>query len=231
MLAAESARVAVRVSEALTAVVEDHLVSAAAYGSAATGDVLAGCSEFDLLVVLKTPLRVGDPLALQDRAGSWDLGPFSCLQPTFLATDEMRPYLVPGGFELLTGSSLPVGWLHDAGSLAKSGAAVLNEAPDLLRRDAADWALAGPAQYERRARLHLTRVKPVLRALAARDANDVVGIWQEDWERLAVRVGRIDPALEAAVGELRRAASRRDHRQVAVSAPQILKHALCGGGG
>jgi hypothetical protein len=199
-----------------------RLHSVIAYGSCVTGDVLPGYSDFDCLIVAGGPVTLADVLDLQQALGAADPEPFSYYQPTFVRGALRRASLVPGSFAALTGGEPPAAWVCRPGDLAASGERWLADLPAILAGDAADWSLATASQIARRARLHLTRVKPTLRALLTRAGADPARAWTATWADLEHRITALDGDLGGLVSALLRRA--RDHQddELAVTALRLL---------
>jgi Nucleotidyltransferase domain len=202
-----------------------RLVSVVAYGSSVTGDVLPGYSDFDCLIALTAPVPLADLLALQARLGPAEVTPFSYLQPTFVVVGQApRPVLVPGSFAVLGGLEPSPAWVCGPADLVASGERWLAGLPAVTATDAADWSLATPAHYGRRARLHLTRIKPTVRALLTRSGAEPVPTWAASWDRLAGDLTSVHAEAGGLLGAVLGAARGRSDRDVALSALEFLNH-------
>lgn len=196
-------------ASALRAVLGERLEGAVVYGSAVTGDFIPGFSDVDLAVFAHGALRLDDTRALQEQAdalaalagGRLQLGHWVDVD-----RDAPRPLFVPGAFMALCGPDLQPGWMHSEESLRAAGQAWLAELPGLVRRDAADWAVASGAARRRMVRLLATRLKPAIRAALTEQGHPVLSVWASPWNALAefwsTRDGMGARALRDVLGRL-----------------------------
>jgi len=190
-----------QVAEALASAFGERLELLAVHGSEVTGDAFPGFSDLDLVAVLRggrldleAALKCADGLAL-------DLGPASYLQVDWVDAGTPRPSLVTSSFRLLIGDAVPEALFHTAFTLRLSGAAWLEQLPDLIQRDTEDWAIA-VGRRSRQLRLIVTRAKPTVRAWLTTLGEDPVATYAAPWGRLANAVRRHDPGIAGLVLEL-----------------------------
>jgi hypothetical protein len=189
-----------RVTDALVDVFGDRLEFLAAHGSDVAGDAFPGFSDLDVVAVLGGGLDLEAALKCADRLHV-DLSPASYLQVAWVDADEPTPSLVPGSFRVLIGEQPPPGLLHTPFTLRMSGAAWLEQLPELIRRDTGYWAVA-VGRRSQQLRLLVTRVKPTLRAWLTTLGEDPIATYAAPWGRLANAVRRHDPGIAGLVLEL-----------------------------
>ena len=192
------------------------------YGSSASGDLLPGYSDLDVLIALNEPITLADTLALQHAVEAIALEPYSYCQPTFVLGEPVRPLLSPGTFQVLTGAISQERWVCRADDLRARSEAWLDDLPRLVTSDAGDWAMTTRALLRRQARLHLTRVKPSLRALLVRAGCEPVRAWAGTWQQIATWLTPVDEALADQVDRLLQEARARRDRPVAEMALRVL---------
>jgi hypothetical protein len=211
------------VAEALSGVFGERLQLLAVHGSQVAGDAFPSFSDLDLVALLggaglelETALKCAEGLAV-------DLGSTPYLQVDWIHADAPRPSLVPSSFRVLLGSEPPTELLHTAFTLRMSGAAWLEQLPDLIRRDTEDWAIAA-GRRQRQLRLIVTRVKPTVRAWLTTLGEDPVATYAAPWGRLANAVRRHDPGIAGLVLELVDGlrAEPRDELAVGATALHVL---------
>ena len=211
-----------RLAEATRGVLERRLASVVVYGSAADGDILAGYSDFDCLLAVRAPVTLGDALAIETTMGGADIAPFTYYQPTFVATDSARGLLVPNAFVVISGDEPDPAWVLTDEDMRASADKWLQQLPVLLAKDAVDWSMTTPSTRPRRARLHLTRVKPSLRALLVREGYDPSSAWAATWSDLLDGLATMDVRAVDRVTLLLAAASRHDDRTIAIACLKLL---------
>ena len=214
--------IAPALASAVSEVLGSRLAGLVVYGSAVTGDILPGYSDFDFLVAVIRPVTLDDALALEAATGHLDIAPFTYLQPTFTGRDAGDAVLVPGGFAVIVGEEPRSRLILHAEQLRSGGEEWLARLPVLLARDAADWSFTTSASRARQARLHLTRVKPSLRALLVRHGCDPRHAWTTTWAEIEERLAAVDPAGAGLLADVLASARARDDRAVAVSALRLL---------
>ncbi len=187
-------------TDALAGVFGERLELLAVHGSEVVGDAFPGFSDLDLVAVLRGGLGLEDALQCAHGLGV-DLGPASYLQVAWIDAVAPTPSLVPGSFRILIGDDPPDGLLHSAFTLRMSGAAWLEQLPELIRRDTEDWAVS-VGRRSRQLRLIVTRVKPTVRAWLTTLGEDPVPTYAAPWGRLANAVRRHDPGIAGLVLEL-----------------------------
>ena len=192
------------------------------YGSSVTGDLLPGYSDLDVLIGLNEPITLADTLALQHAIEVIALEPFGYCQPTFVLGDPARPLLTPGAFQVLSGAISQERWVCGADDLRSRGEAWLVDLSRLVASDAGDWAMTTRARLRRQARLHLTRVKPSLRALLVRAGCEPVRAWAGTWQQIATWLRPVDHTLGDQVDRLLAEARARRDRPVAETALRVL---------
>jgi hypothetical protein len=102
---------------------------------------------------------------------------------------------------LLIGETVHDELLHTGFTLRMSGAAWLEQLPDLIQRDTEDWAIA-VGRRSRQLRLIVTRAKPTVRAWLTTLGEDPVATYAAPWGRLANAVRRHDPGIAGLLLEL-----------------------------
>jgi predicted nucleotidyltransferase len=209
--------VSARVGDAIVAILRDvfaeRLQLVAIHGSAATGDLLAGLSDFDIAVVVKDGVTVDDTIEIHRKVEGLDIGPFSYLQPAFFEASRLTALLIPGAFAVLLGTEPPPGLLQTDEDLRNNGEAWLVKLPTLVRSDGQAWALATGDTTKRMARLLVTRLKPALRGLMVRNGVVPAKAWSASWAAIAASVHASDPELGRRVRRLLDAAADdSDHR-------------------
>jgi len=190
-----------QVAEALEGIFGERLELLAVHGSEVTGDAFPGFSDLDLVAMLRgggldleTAVKCADGLAV-------DLGSAPYMQVDWIDADAPRPSLVPRSFRLVRGDEPPPELLHTAFTLRMSGAAWLEQLPELIRRDTEDWAIAvGRRPWQ--LRLIVTRVKPTVRAWLTTLGEDPLATYAAPWGQLANAVRRHDPGIAGLVLEL-----------------------------
>jgi hypothetical protein len=189
-----------RVAEALSPVFGARLEFLAIHGSDVVGDAIPGFSDLDLVAMVRGGLDLEASLKCAD-ALEVDLGPASYLQVAWVDAEAPTPSLVPGSFRVLLGDQPPSGLLHTPVTLRMSGAAWLEQLPELIRGDSGSWAVA-VGRRSRQLRVLVTRVKPTLRAWLTTLGEDPVATYAAPWGRLANAVRRHDPGIAGLVLEL-----------------------------
>ncbi|MGH2599167.1 MAG: hypothetical protein ACRDJ9_07245 [Dehalococcoidia bacterium] len=182
-------------------VLGSRLAALVAYGSAVTGDFIAGFSDFDFVAFVASGLEIADCLELQRRLASVDPYPFAYLQmhePVDLSDEAgRRPILTPGSFRAVYGAVSDERFLHDENSLRAAGRAWLADLPRLIRQDTRDWAVAVGGARTRLLRLLMTRLKPALRGLLVEQGEPVLQTWAAPYAALAERWALIAPEYGA----------------------------------
>ena len=189
-----------RVADTLAGIFGERLELLAVHGSAVAGDAFPGFSDLDLVATLRGGLGLEAALKCAERL-EIDLGSTPYIQVDWVDADAPRPSLVPSSFRLLLGDDAPPELLHTAFTLRLSGAAWLEQLPDLIRRDTEDWAIA-VGRRSRQLRLLVTRVKPTVRAWLTTLGEDPIATYAAPWGRLANAVRRHDPGIAGLVLEL-----------------------------
>lgn len=189
-------------SNVLQSVLQEDLVSVVLFGSAVTGDFFPGISDLDILVTTATGLTVADCVRLQRAAEVVDMQPFRSIQAIYFRATDPTPSLVPGGFEVLTGPSLPDGFVKTELDLRESGQHWLQGHHERYEKDLYDWSMAGGEKLPRIGRLLVTRVKPTIRALLAQQELSAVPIWLATWDELAIAAQNLDEHLKRCIGKL-----------------------------
>jgi hypothetical protein len=190
-----------RVAEALVGIFGERLELLAVHGSEVAGDAFPGFSDLDLVAMLgggglglEAALTCAERLAV-------DLGSTPYMQVDWIDADAPRPSLVPSSFRVLLGDGPPTELLHTAFTLRMSGAAWLEQLPDLIQRDTEDWAIS-VGRRPRQLRLLVTRVKPTVRAWLTTLGEDPLATYSAPWGRLANAVRRHDPGIAGLILEL-----------------------------
>jgi hypothetical protein len=211
-----------RVEEALAGVFGERLAFLAVHGSAVTGDAFSGFSDLDLVAMLNGGLDLEAAVKCAE-ALAVDLGPAPYMQVDWIDAARPRPSLVPTSFRVLRGDGPPDELLHTGFTLRMSGAAWLEQLPDLIARDTEGWAIA-VGRRERQLRLIVTHVKPTVRAWLTTLGEDPLATYASPWGRLANAVRRHDPGIAGMVLELVDGlrAERRDELSLGSAALHIL---------
>ncbi len=221
-LPAVSRPIAERLAQAAGDVLGPRLGAIAVYGSAVDGEILAGYSDFDCLVTVNAPVTLADALALEEVIGQADIAPFTYYQPTFVVATSPRALLVPSAYAVLPGDELGPDWILSDDDLRTSGDEWLRRLSALLAKDAVDWSMTTPASRSRRARLHLTRVKPSLRALLVREGHEPTPTWTATWSDLRDGLAAVDVLAADRLNHLLGAVRSNDDRTVAVASLELL---------
>ncbi|MDQ3640962.1 MAG: hypothetical protein M3450_05710 [Actinomycetota bacterium] len=216
-----AAPIALALSRAASDVLGPRLLSFVAYGSAVTGDILPGYSDFDVAMAVRGLITLHDALSLEAVTGELDIAPFNYCQPKFLDVTAADAVLVPKTFVVVVGHDPPPAWIFSAPQLRTSGEQWLAGLPAVLAHDAADWSFTTSASRPRQARLHLTRVKPSLRALLVHHGCDPVTTWSATWAQLGKRLAEVDAQAAGQLGDLLASSQARDDRAVAVAALRL----------
>lgn len=185
----------------LSDVLGDRLETVVVYGSGATGDILDGYSDLDVLVLTNAAVDSDDAMRLHDLVRDLDFSGFAYVQPSFARADEASPLLVEGSFQVIFGAAPPPTAFQTETDLRTNGEQWLNELPGLVRRDLADWSLAA-IDVHRRARLAITRLKPAVRAVLVRHGAPPVETWAASWDDLVAGLADIDGELARQVGDV-----------------------------
>ena len=189
-----------RLAEALARTFGERLELLAIHGSDVVGDAIPGFSDLDLVAMVRGGLDLEDSLKCADGL-KVDLGPASYLQVEWVDADAPTPSLVPGSFRILIGGDPPPDLMHTRFTLRMSGAAWLEQLPEIIRRDTGYWAVA-VGRRSPQLRVIVTRVKPSLRAWLTTLGEDPIATYAAPWGRLANAVRRHDPGIAGLVLEL-----------------------------
>ncbi len=217
-----AAPIAAALAGAASEVLGSRLVSLVAYGSAVSGDILPRYSDFDFAVAVSGPVTLDDALALERATGQLDIAPFTYCQPRLVGRSATNAVFVPSTFAVILGEAPPAAWIFDGGQLRTSGEEWLAGLPASLAQDATDWSFTTSTSRARRARLHLTRVKPSLRALLVRHGCDPVTAWTATWDELSRRLTEVDARAAEQLSVLLEAARAGDDRTVAIAALTLV---------
>lgn len=188
------------VADSLKGALGDRLELLAAHGSEVTGDAFPGFSDLDLVASVRGALDLEAALTCAETLDV-DLGPASYLQVDWVDAGSPTASLVPGSFRILVGGEAPPEILHTAFTLRLSGAAWLEQLPEMIRRDTGYWA-AADGRRSSQLRVLVTRVKPTIRAWLTTLGEDPLGTYAAPWGRLANATRRHDPGIAGLVLEL-----------------------------
>ncbi|KAA0234333.1 nucleotidyltransferase domain-containing protein [bacterium] len=189
---------------ALHAVLGDRLGAAVVYGSAVTGDFIPGFSDVDLAIFAHGGPGLDEARALQREAAALAAmvdGQLQLSHWIHAGRESARPLFVPGSLVNAWGEPPGPGWLHSEQSLRESGRSWLAELPALVRRDAADWAVASGQRRTGMVRLLATRLKPAIRAALAEQGYPALEVWVLPWSGLTDLWSRSDEAGANALRE------------------------------
>jgi hypothetical protein len=174
---------------AFDSVLGDRLVGLVVHGSAVTGDVIPGFSDFDFVVFAHGPLTARDGIKLQGAVGEIDPAPYAYIQLSRAVdvdgSERPGPLFAPGAFRGIRGEVPSPEFIFTEETLRAHARESRADVARWFPSDIEGWATATGPRRSYMLRLLMTRLKPAVRTLLIEHGEDPITVWGASYLALA----------------------------------------------
>jgi hypothetical protein len=178
-----------QVAEAFESVLDGRLIGLVVHGSAVTGGIIEGFSDYDFVVFTHGALTASDGIRLQFAIRDVEPAPFSYLQlSSAINVDDEEspsPLFVPGAYRVVRGVVPSASLIFTNSSLTTHARHTVREVAGWFHSDIEGWATATGDRRSYMFRLLMTRLKPSVRALLIERGELPMLVWSASYFELA----------------------------------------------